>query len=482
MVHNYFDFSKFFNKEEKNEKNEKNEKKEHKVKKIVFKNVLNNADTNIKAMEANKNESNDNDNDNDDKLFNGKFNFCPKNKAMIIYNKMIKNSPNTVEIKSVKSPNNPHVISYVSSAYTPQIISQTYLVPQTTKQAKNASVTVVIAYRYKNLRNDFNVFSKNHNLPSCTLTNTATPTNNQISMKIYNMATPSKNDTGNDTAIRQGWDVEICLDTQWIHSINPWADINVVQATSAYDNDLASAMSFALNLSNNQVISNSWGADEIPLSNGETTNTYGFERIFAGSTTPFLFSSGDTYSASYPATSPYVIAVGGTTLNVKSDTTTTPRYSRCQEPIWSQEGCGYSSVFGKPSYQNNIQILTNEPRTIPDCSLIADPNLGCIVYCGGRHYCVGGTSLSCPVFAGLISIANQRRVNSSPSKPVLTISQIQNAMYTNNNGLFYDVILGVSGLAPYNNGNVFNTGIGFDVPSGLGVPNFTNLINKLANL
>ena len=186
------------------------------------------------------------------------------------------------------------------------------------------------------------------------------------------------------------------------------------------------------------------------------------------------------YYASYLSTSPNVISIGGTTLNVQANTTTTPIYSRIAEPIWTQEGCGYSSIFSQPSYQSGISILNGKPRSIPNCSLVADPNLGCIVYCYPNYYNVGGTSLSCPIFASLISLANQQRLNAS--KSILTITQIQTSIYSGTSGLFYDVTLGVGGLAPYNNGNVFGALTCFDVPSGQGVPNFNNLITYLANL
>ena len=77
-------------------------------------------------------------------------------------------------------------------------------------------------------------------------------------------------------------------------------------------------------------------------------------------------------------------------------------------------------------------------------------------------------------------MANQKRLNAN--KQILTRTQIQTSIYSGTLGLFYDVTLGVGGLAPYNNGNVFGALTGFDVPSGQGVPNFNNLITYLANL
>ena len=111
----------------------------------------------------------------------------------------------------------------------------------------------------------------------------------------------------------------------------------------------------------------------------------------------------------YPAASPNVLAVGGTTLNLNADS------SYNSETAWSGSGGGTSLYETEPAYQQGVQ--TTGFRTIPDVAFDADPNTGVAVYDSynntdnsGPWVEVGGTSLAAPSWAALIAIANQGRV------------------------------------------------------------------------
>lgn len=101
----------------------------------------------------------------------------------------------------------------------------------------------------------------------------------------------------------------------------------------------------------------------------------------------------------YPATSPYVIGVGGTTLLTK----TSGRYNG--EIAWYAGGGGFSQFEYSPYWQSPV-VPTNNPnvpatfRALPDISMDADPNTGAIVYVNGQVEYIGGTSLSSPLAAG----------------------------------------------------------------------------------
>jgi len=100
----------------------------------------------------------------------------------------------------------------------------------------------------------------------------------------------------------------------------------------------------------------------------------------------------------YPATSPYVIGVGGTTLV----TNTNGSYN--SEVAWYAGGGGVSQFEYSPTWQSPV-VPTNNGlpvtlRAIPDFSMDADPNTGAIVYVGGQQEFIGGTSLSSPLAAG----------------------------------------------------------------------------------
>ncbi len=121
----------------------------------------------------------------------------------------------------------------------------------------------------------------------------------------------------------------------------------------------------------------------------------------------FIASSGDTGTVEYPATSPNVLAVGGTTITVGGSG------SYGSEVSWNSSGGGYSTVEPEPSYQESVQ--QSGLRSTPDVAFDGDPNTGVNVYSTnpntgrGSWQVVGGTSLGAPAWAGIIAIVDQGR-------------------------------------------------------------------------
>ncbi|WP_144408315.1 protease pro-enzyme activation domain-containing protein, partial [Sulfuricella sp. T08] len=101
---------------------------------------------------------------------------------------------------------------------------------------------------------------------------------------------------------------------------------------------------------------------------------------------------GTAVGASYPASSPYVIAVGGTTLY----TDTSGNYGG--EVVWNGGGGSPSLVEPKPSWQNGV--VSGSYRGVPDIAFDADPNSGAIIVVNGQLQQYGGTSLASPLFVG----------------------------------------------------------------------------------
>src|SRR5262249_7258377 len=150
--------------------------------------------------------------------------------------------------------------------------------------------------------------------------------------------------------------------------------------------------------------------------NGFTSTDY-FSQIYPHVT--FVASTGDSGSvngqAEFPADSPEVLAVGGTSL-WGGVTGTLLGYT--SETAWSGTGGGISNHFAQPTYQQN---LPNPPSTTkrmaPDVSFLGDPFTGVNIYdsfngqsgIGLNWYVIGGTSLSAPCWAGLIAITDQMR-------------------------------------------------------------------------
>lgn len=187
-----------------------------------------------------------------------------------------------------------------------------------------------------------------------------------------------------------GWALEIALDVEIAHAICQNCNILLVEADSNSFDNLAAAFDRAAIMGAN-VISNSYGAGEF---SGETSydNHYNIQGI------AITFSSGDSgFGTEYPAASPFVTAVGGTTLNLNP-------YS---ETVWSGTGSGCSSIENKPSFQTDTGC---SKRTIADVSADADPNTGAAIYDTVRYFGrrgwfqVGGTSLSSPIIAGVYAL------------------------------------------------------------------------------
>ena len=212
----------------------------------------------------------------------------------------------------------------------------------------------------------------------------------------------------------------------------------------------------------------SWGSSEF---NGESFYDSNFTTPAGHQGVTFVASTGDQGSpGEYPAYSPNVLAVGGTSLYLNAGG------SYESESAWSGSGGGTSIVEAAPAYQEGTGA--SAARTIPDVSSDADPNSGVPVYDSYNGTSatpweqVGGTSLAAPTWAGLIAIANQGRV--AWGGPTLDGSeQTLPAIYAISSGDFHDVTTGGNG------GD--SAGPGYDLVTGRGTPRANLLVPDLAD-
>jgi kumamolisin len=168
----------------------------------------------------------------------------------------------------------------------------------------------------------------------------------------------------------------------------------------------------------------------------------------------------------FPASSPHILACGGTTLNSSNGKITS-------ETVWNDGaqggagGGGYSVQFPLPAWQAAAKIKppANGGRGVPDVSGDADPETGYKVLVDGQSLVFGGTSAVAPLWSGLIALMNQKL-----GKPV---GFLQPTLYTlaSSTGAFHDITVG-------NNG-AFKAGPGWDAASGLGSPSGQNLLTAL---
>ena len=158
------------------------------------------------------------------------------------------------------------------------------------------TIAIVDAYDDPNIATDLSKFSSQFGLPACTSSN-----------GCFTKATPQ-----GQPGSSQGWALEESLDVEWAHAIAPAAKIILVEAKSNSFGNLLGAIDYATSQPGVHQVSMSWGGSEF---SGESS----YDSHFKVSGVSFTASSGDSGNAvEWPAVSPYVVGVGGTTLNVDS--------------------------------------------------------------------------------------------------------------------------------------------------------------------
>ena len=321
-------------------------------------------------------------------------------------------------------------------------------------------IGIVTAYDHPNVEADLGVFNTNFKLATCT-------TANACFKKIYA--------TGVKPAVDATWALESALDVQWAHAIAPQAKIYLVEAASNSVTDLLAAVDVAVS-NGATVVSMSFGGTEYLT---ETNNDFHFTKAKV----TFVAASGDSgYGAEYPAASPYVLAVGGTTATLGASNT----YG--SETAWSGSGGGRSAYELMTSNQSGLPVPNaNGYRAIPDVAYGANPSNGFAVYDSVAYqgstgwFQVGGTSAGAPQWAALAAIVNSMRV--AANKQVLgatTTSTLNNliyllgqpASYTND---YHDITSGTNGTC----GTLCTSAAKYDYVTGLGSPKSNALINAL---
>jgi methionine-rich copper-binding protein CopC len=277
-----------------------------------------------------------------------------------------------------------------------------------------------------------------------------------------------------------GWSVEESLDVEWAHAMAPAANIILIEVSSASDADLIStpmaSLGTAASLANVSVVSMSFGRSE---SSSDSSLNSAFTTPAGHTPITYLASTGDDGApGGFPAFSPNVVAVGGTTLTLGAGNAWASEtgWSWNSTYLWGTGG-GRSSYEAEPSYQQSVQ--TSGWRETPDVSFLADPLTGVTVYDSYDYGSaapweqVGGTSLSSPCWAGLIAIADQLRI--SASLPDLDGRQgTLPALYKLPAADFHDITAGS------NNG--YSAGPGYDMVTGIGTPKANLLVPDLVGI
>jgi kumamolisin len=292
-------------------------------------------------------------------------------------------------------------------------------------------------------------------------------------------------------------DGEVMLDIEVAGSVAPGANI-VVYFTTNTDQGFQDAISTAIHdtTNNPSVISISWGGPESGWAQTAINSMDSTCRSAAALGISITVASGDngstdgtnTDTVDFPASSPHVLACGGTAL-VSSNG------QRTSETVWNDQaggggasGGGYSKVFALPDWQtsavaqpakkhqhkkhaSSVAVAEMEEhatkpeayRGVPDVAGNASPETGYQVLVDGQQMVVGGTSAVAPLWAGLIALMNQQLGKN--------LGFINPLLYPLKESPFYDVTSGTNGD--------YSAGPGWDPCTGLGSPNGQSLVTAL---
>jgi subtilase family serine protease len=306
------------------------------------------------------------------------------------------------------------------------------------------NVAVVDAYNDPNAVSDLATYRSSWGEAAC---NTTTGAGCLTVTNQNGAASPLPTNSGTS-----GWATEESLDVDMVSAICPHCHIFLVEANSPAFTDLGTAVNSAVSVLNAGYVSNSYGGTDSSSDSILDADYYNHPGVAVTA------SAGDNgYGVSYPATSQYVTAVGGTSLVTASNT------RGWKETVWGSSaggegtGSGCSTFEAKPSWQTHPGC---SGRIDNDVAAVADPNTGVAVYDTydqGGWLEVGGTSASSPIIASVFALAGAPAAGTYPSS----------YPYSNRTHL-YDVTSGADGTCTPS--FLCHAAKGYDGPTGLGTP------------
>jgi subtilase family protein len=405
---------------------------------------------------------------------------------------------------------------------TPSDLHSAYQLPSTT--AGEQTIALVDAYNDLTAESDLKAYGEALGLPACTSGSGCFTKVNQrgetgaltlpfpktsLELKLAEKGTARQQQ---EAAEAIGWGGEIALDIETAHAICQNCKILLVEAESPSYEDLEAAEATAERLGATE-ISNSWGGPEL----GETP-TLESAGPFNHAGTVITASAGDygylewatqepSHEASFPASSPHVVAVGGTRLTLNAS-----GHTWQSESVWNDagvskgvkegygaDGGGCSGVFSAPVWQRSVaewaSVGCGERRAVADVAADADPYSGVAVYYSSReceslhegklvHWCTyGGTSLSSPIIAASYALAGGAPGIEYPASLLYKNAGERPAslhdVFSGSNGEClkpFDEETGLSGCSIREQGKscslqaICLSRAGYDGPSGVGTP------------
>ncbi len=341
---------------------------------------------------------------------------------------------------------------------TPQRLRELYELPEETAAGSTQTIAVVDAFDDPTAESDLAVYSKQFGLPSCTTENGCFRKVNQ-----NGQASPLP-------AVNGGWASEITIDVQMAHAICQTCHITLVETKSEEFSDLGAGVDTAVKLGATEV-SNSYGSTEEKGLTELEASSYNHPG------TVVTVSSGDCgyenrdcpeelpEGTEFPADSPHVVAVGGTSVHESAGVWTST--------VWNEAGSGCSVLFNAPLWQSGVAGFAatgcGTGRAVADVSAIGDPNTGVDTYNTTPEFSGGptpgwevwgGTSVASPILAAEFALAGGSQGVSYPAATLYGHAGEASALY--------DVVAGSNGKC--GTATICNAATGFDGPTGVGSP------------
>jgi len=342
----------------------------------------------------------------------------------------------------------------ISGGLTPQLLQGAYSLPVATFPSAQQTIAIVDAYNDPTAEADLAVYDQQFGLPACTSANGCFRKLNQ-----EGKTSPMPSTEGS-------WATEISLDVQMAHAICQSCHVLLVEAANPSFASLGAAVDAAVKAGATEISNSYGGAEEA----GDASENAPYNHpgvvitVSSGDCGYFNEGCGGTEAANFPASSPDVVAVGGSTLTKSGES--------WSSTVWEGGGSGCSIAFTAPLWQSTAAHFSEtacaSDRSVADVAADANPYTGVDVYDstpspGGYPTgwgVWGGTSAASPIVAAEFALAGGAHGVEYPAA----------TLYSNlgNASALYDVVSGSNGSCT--GATSCKAAVGFDGPTGVGTP------------
>jgi IPT/TIG domain len=355
---------------------------------------------------------------------------------------------------------------------TPQELRAAYALPSETASAPTQTIAVIDAYDDPAAEADLGVYDEQFGLPACTSANGCFGKLNE-----QGQVSPLPPENGE-------WAGEISIDVQMAHAVCPACHVLLVEAESDELEDLGAAVDAAAAAGATEISNSYVGPEEPAIAGfyiGLAASFYDHPGVVVAASSGdcgYLNEAcaGEPATANFPADSPDVVAVGGTSLVEKKEA--------WSATAWDEAGSGCSSIFAAPFWQSAAPGFSatgcGAERSVADVAAVANPKTGVDIYdsvpegngepTGWAVF--GGTSVSSPIVAAEFALAGGAGGAAYAAANLYA--------HLGDGADLYDVVAGANGSCA--GASSCQAVTGFDGPTGVGTPlglvAFTNMAGE----